>query len=350
MKSDNLKKLFIEYCKKNKFEKNKHQIKIIENLDKFYNPKKSIIEYLFNSNQKFGFYLQGGVGVGKTMLLNFYYNSLKTKKQRYHFNEFMINFHEYRFKYKNQKDTVIKFVKNLKKRCNVLYLDEFQVTNIVDAMILGRLFDLIFEEKIKVIITSNVKIGDLYKDGLQREQFIPFIKTIKNHSYQEFLQIDEDYRKQDLNNLERFFSLKKDDGYFKVNRIFHDLTKGIKKKIKKISIKGRVFQINEFYDGIAKFDFEELCGKNVGAEDYIKISECCSFILIENIPVFKNENLNKKQRFITLIDIFYEKRIPLMITSLTQLKNMNTNSKLHEPFKRTVSRIHELTSPKVSMN
>ena len=128
------------------------------------------------------------------------------------------------------------------------------------------------------------------------------------------------------------------------------MTKEKKSQIKKIKIKGREFKIKSYFEGIARFNFKELCNQNIGAEDYIKISECCSFVLIENIPVFKNENLNKKQRFITLIDIFYEKRIPLMITSLTQLKNMNTNSKLHEPFKRTVSRIHELTSPKVSMN
>ncbi|MFL2883136.1 MAG: cell division protein ZapE [Pelagibacteraceae bacterium] len=350
MKLNNLKQSFVNYCKKNNFEENKNQIRIIEKLIKFFNPKKSIIDYIINSDQKSGFYLYGDVGVGKTMILDFYYNNLTTLKQRFHFNEFMIKFHDFKFKNKNQKKIIEKFVKNLKKKCNLLYLDEFQVTNIVDAMILGKLFDIIFKEKIKVIVTSNIKIEDLYKDGLQRDQFKPFIKIIKKNSYEETLNIEEDYRKQDFNKLERFFSLKKKDNIFKANRIFHDLTKGIKKQIKKIKVKSRIFMIREYYKGIAKFDFEDLCGKNVGAEDYIKISECCTFVLIENMPIFRNEHLNKKQRFITLIDIFYEKKIPLMITAFENLQNINTSSKLNDTFKRTISRIHELTSPNLKIN
>jgi cell division protein ZapE len=341
---NSLKKTFIEYCDKKKFEKNEDQIKIIELLNKFYK-KKTLLNLFLKSDKKLGFYLHGGVGVGKTMILNFFFNYLKIKKKRSHFNEFMIDFHEFRHKNKDQSNIIEKFVKNLKIKCELLYFDEFQVTNIVDAMILGKLFEIIFKENIRVIITSNTKINDLYKEGLQREQFLPFIKVFRTYSIEKELKVNEDYRKSDPYKLERFFSLEKKDNFFKVNRIFHDLIKKKNKKIVEIQVKGRVFKIIEYYEGIAKFDFGDLCAKNIGAEDYIEIAKRCSFIFIENLPIFTNENLDQKQRFITLIDILYEKKISLMITSLKNLENISFSAQLADPFKRTISRLHELTSP-----
>jgi len=294
---NSLKKTFIEYCDKKKFEKNEDQIKIIELLNKFYK-KKTLLNLFLKSDKKLGFYLHGGVGVGKTMILNFFFNYLTIKKKRSHFNEFMIDFHEFRHKNKDQSNIIEKFVKNLKIKCELLYFDEFQVTNIVDAMILGKLFEIIFKENIRVIITSNTKINDLYKEGLQREQFLPFIKVFRTYSIEKELKVNEDYRKSDPYKLERFFSLEKKDNFFKVNRIFHDLIKKKNKKIVEVQVKGRVFKIIEYYEGIAKFDFGDLCAKNIGAEDYIEIAKRCSFIFIENLPIFTNENLDQKQRLL----------------------------------------------------
>ena len=344
-----LKKSFIEYCDKKKFEINKNQIKIIESLNEYYYESKTLFNFFFKPEKKLGFYLYGGVGVGKTMILNFFFNYLNVERKRSHFNEFMISFHEFRHKNRGQNDIIEKFVKILKKNCELLYFDEFQVTNIVDAMILGKLFQVIFKENIRVIVTSNIKINDLYKDGLQKEQFLPFIKIFKKFSIEKELIVDEDYRKSDLYKVERFFSLEKKDNFFKVNRKFHDLTKGVKKKSINLSIKGRTFKIIEYYDGIAKFDFEDLCGKSIGAEDYLEIAKKCFFIFIENLPAFTNENLNKKQRFITLIDILYEKKTSLMITSSNDLENISSATQLNESFKRTLSRLHELTSPKANI-
>ena len=112
-----------------------------------------------------------------------------------------------------------------------------------------------------------------------------------------------------------------------------------------MNIKGREFKILNYYDGIAKFDFKELCDANVGAEDYIKIAENCTFIVILNVPNFNNTNINQQQRFITLIDILYEKKIFLMITSMSDLQNFNSSKNLQQTFKRTLSRLFELTSP-----
>ena len=349
----NLNKLFLDYCKKNGFEINSNQAETVDELNKFYNLNftKSFIKKIFSkNNSKLGFYLQGDVGVGKTMILNFFYDNFNGSKQRLHFNEFMIGFHDFAFKNKeSKKENVIdKFVNKLKKKIELIYFDEFQVTNIVDAMILGNLFKKIFEENIKVLFSSNIKITELYKDGLQRDQFIPFIKIIKNKCYQHKLIIKEDYRMSSVNDIGRYYFPLNETTNFKVNKYFRQITKNKMRKEKILTIKGRKFNIKNYYEGISRFDFTDLCAKNIGAEDYIKIAEVCNFIVIENIPNFNNDNSNQQNRFITLIDILYEKYKPLLVTSKSELDLISSSKSLKDIFKRTISRISELTSIKYS--
>ena len=347
----NLNKLFLSYCKINNLEINPNQLDSIKELNLFYNQNfnKSLLKKIFTKqNYKTGFYLQGDVGVGKTMILNFFYNNFDKTKQRFHFNEFMISFHDFVFKNKEntQENIIDKFVKKLKGKSKLIYFDEFQVTNIVDAMILGSLFKKIFNENIKVLFSSNTKINDLYKDGLQRDQFLPFIKIMKERSNQSKLIIQDDYRKSVKNRNERYFYPLNESTNFKLNKFFRKITKNLTNKEMILSIKGRKLTIKNYFDGIARFDFKELCSKNIGAEDYIKIAKVCNFIVIENIPIFKSDNSNQQQRFITLIDILYEKNIPLMITSQLQLDLLSSSEDLKKIFKRTISRLYELTSIK----
>jgi len=349
----NLNKLFLNHCKKNNLEINYNQLELIDELNYFYNLNfnKSFLKKIFSKkNSKPGFYLQGDVGVGKTMILNFFYESLKAKKKRLHFNEFMISFHDFVFQNKkDKKENVIdKFVSKIKKKYELIYLDEFQVTNIVDAMILGNLFKKIFDKNIKVLFSSNVKINNLYKDGLQRDQFLPFIKILKDKCYQENLSIEEDYRKSKSNKNKRLFYPLDETTNFKVNKFYRQKTKDIKNKEKILSIKGRKFIIENYFSGMSRFDFKDLCAKNIGAEDYIKIAETCNFIIIENIPDFNNANSNQQQRFITLIDILYEKNIPLLISTKSKLNSISTSISLRDVFKRTISRLHELTSVRLN--
>ena len=348
----NFNKLFLNHCKKNNLEENPNQIDLIRELNQFYdlNFNKSFLKKIFlKKNIKSSFYLQGDVGVGKTMILNFFYENLKFTKQRLHFNEFMVSFHDFVFQNKkDKKENIIdKFVNKIKKKYELIYLDEFQVTNIVDAMILGNLFKSMFDENIKVLFSSNIKINDLYKDGLQRDQFLPFIKVMKNKCYQQKLSIEEDYRKLLKNKNERFLYPLNETTNFKVNKYFRQITKNITIKEKILTIKGRKFIIKKYYEGISRFNFKDLCAKNIGAEDYIKIADTCSFIVIENIPNFNNDNSNQQQRFVTLIDILYEKNMPLMITSKSQLNSISSSKSLKNVFKRTISRLHELTSVKI---
>ena len=350
-----LKSAFKKNCLEKKLQLNKNQIYTIDLLSKFNIRDETnffnFLKIFRNIPKKKAFYLRGDVGVGKTMILDFFYNYINIPKLRFHFNEFMINFHDFRHEYekKNKNNSIEIFVKELKKKSNLVYLDEFQITNIVDAMILGKLFEVIFEKNINIIVSSNTRIEDLYKEGLQREQFLPFISLIRKFSIEQTLVIDEDYRKIGVRKLERFFFPLNEKTTFKINQIFRELTKNKKSSIKKILIKSREFKIQNYYEGIAKFNFDELCNKNVGSEDYIKIAESCDFVVIENIPNFSDDNANRQQRFITLIDIFYEKKIPLLISSNYKLDDLGSSKSLTKSFKRTLSRIYELTSPNINI-
>ena len=344
-----LDKKFIEFCSNKKLEINPNQIEIINTLKNFQNINfdRSFLNSFFKKSSKLGFYLHGDVGVGKTMILDFFFKQLEIKKIKVHFNEFMISFHDFMFENDKKDKAIDIFVKDLKDKAKILFFDEFQVTNIVDAMILGRLFEKIFEKKICVLFSSNIKINDLYKDGLQRDQFLPFLKILKENSIEKELSINEDYRINKKDILNRFLSPINETTNFKLNKFFRELTKNKKNNPKNLNIKGRELLIENFYEGIAKFRFNELCDRNLGAEDYLQISNCCNFILIEGLPDFNEDNSNQQQRFITLIDIIYEKKIPILISSANSLNDLNSSGSLAKIFKRTISRLHELTSIKI---
>ncbi len=286
---------------------------------------KSFFSKLFSKqNFKKGFYLFGGVGVGKTMILNFFFDQIDQKKLRQHFNEFMLSFHDFAHerKGKNEENVINQFVKNLKLKASLIYFDEFQVTNIVDAMILGKLFDQIFKEDIKIIVTSNTKISELYKDGLQRDQFKPFIKIMEDQSIEHELKIEDDYRKSNDNQKQRYFYPLNQETNFKINKFFRTITKDKNQSKITVNVKGRDFKIENFYEGIARFNFN----------------------VIDQIPQFNDTNSNQQQRFVTLLDVIYDKNISIAVTSNQSLDEFTSSRLLEKPFKRTISRLYELTS------
>ncbi len=349
----NLENLFIKFCKKNNLEINVYQLTIIDQLKSFYklNFNQSIFNKLFSKiDLKPAFYLYGGVGVGKTMILNFFFDLVEDKKLRQHFNEFMLSFHDFAHerKEKNEENVINQFVKDLKSKTKLIYFDEFQVTNIVDAMILGKLFEEIFKENIKIILTSNTKISELYKDGLQRDQFKPFIKIMEEQCTELELKIEDDYRKSNENQKQRYFYPLNQETNFKINKFFRTITKDKNHLSKIINVKGREFKIENFYEGVARFDFEDLCNQNLGAEDYLEIIKNCKFITLDNVPQFNDVNSNQQQRFIILIDVLYDKDIPLAVTAEKSIDQFTSSRLLENPFKRTVSRLYELTSMKMN--
>ena len=346
--SKNLEDKFNLYCSSKNFEINQNQILVIKKLQEYYkeNFKSFISKFFSKEYSKKGFYLYGDVGVGKTMILNFFFNHINEKKKRLHFNEFMLNFHDFVHEQKEKKEEnfINLFVKNLKSQASLIYFDEFQVTNIVDAMILGKLFDELFKENIKIILTSNIKISDLYKDGLQRDQFKPFIKIMEERSVEHELKIEDDYRKSQENQKQRYFFPLNQETNFKINKFFRVIARDKKKIDKILNIKGRVFEIKNYYNGISRFDFKELCDQNLGAEDYLEITKVSKFIVIENIPDFNDVNSNQQLRFITLVDVIYDRNIPIAVTANQSLEKFTSSKSLEKQFQRTISRLYELTS------
>ena len=345
----NLNIFFQSFCKKNNLEINSDQLKIIDELKSYYNSnfKKSILsKFLSKNSLKPAFYLFGDVGVGKTMILNFFFDQIKEKKLRQHFNEFMLSFHDFAHerKKKNEGNIINKFVKDLKSQTKLIFFDEFQVTNIVDAMILGKLFEEIFKEDIKIILTSNTKISELYENGLQRDQFKPFIKIMEERSIECELKIKDDYRKSNDNLIQRYFFPLNQKTNFKINKFIRTITKNKNYSSKIVKVKGRDFKIVNFYEGVARFNFDELCNQNLGAEDYLEIIKNCKFIVLENIPQFNDFNSNQQQRFITLIDVLYDKKIPIAVSAEQNLDQFTSSRLLEKSFKRTISRLYELTS------
>ena len=175
-------------------------------------------------------------------------------------------------------------------------------------MILGKLFEVIFKEKMIIIVSSNIKIDDLYKDGLQRSQFMSFIKLIKEFTIEKKLMINDDYRKSKSKKDKRFFYPINEKSNFKINQLFRKITKDKKCEQKIIFVKGRKFIIKNLFEAVARFDFKDLCEVNIGSEEYIGLSKICNHVVIDNVPKFDNYNANAQQRFIILIDILYEKK------------------------------------------
>ena len=158
-------------------------------------------------------------------------------------------------------------------------------------------------------------ISELYKDGLQRDQFKPFIEIMKKRTTEHELIIEDDYRKSKDNRSDRYFFPLNQETNFKMNKFFRIISKDKKKTDMVLNIKGRNFHINEYYQGVVRFNFNELCNKNLGAEDYLEIIKVSKFIVIDQIPQFNEINSNQQHRFITLIDIVYDKKIPIALTS-----------------------------------
>ena len=343
-------KEFIDYCNKYDLEINQNQIEVIKNLEKFYKKNsKSFFSKIFSKDlAKKSFYLFGDVGVGKTMILNFFFERIEEKKLRQHFNEFMLDFHEFvhKKKEKNEENVINQFVKNLKSKASLIYFDEFQVTNIVDAMILGKLFEIIFAENLKIIISTNTRLKELYKDGLQRDQFLPFIDLINERSIQKELVIENDYRKKGEDKLQRAYFPITEINTFKINKLFREITREKNNTKLTVITKGRKFEILNHYEGVIRLNFNELCDVNFGSEEYLNIALKCKILFLENIPNFSDENADLQQRFITLIDIFYDKKVPLIISLVSSLENLKSSIRLKKNFERTLSRLYELTSPK----
>ncbi len=256
----------------------------------------------------------------------------------------MVDVHNRLHKKKNESSVIPNIVKNLKAEYDIIFLDEFQVTNIADAMILGKLLEQFYSKNIFIITTSNVRPDNLYLGGLQRGQFLPYIEMIKQNSVIYSLDTGADYRQLFLNKKNKFFPLTNPQAKKMFNDVLLGTLNGKKFSTATLTVKGRKVVIKNIVSNIAKFDFKDLFFENYSAEDYIEMSKIIKIFFIENIPNFTEDLINEQYRFVNFIDVIYDNKLKLVATAATEINNLTSSSKVQKVFSRTLSRLKELTA------
>ncbi|PPR12320.1 MAG: Cell division protein ZapE [Alphaproteobacteria bacterium MarineAlpha11_Bin1] len=296
-----------------------------------------------------GLYLYGPVGRGKSMLMDMLYDSVPSnRKRRVHFHEFMLEvhktMHERRKKDGKIQDPLPKIAKVIAKETWFVCFDEFQVDNIADAMILGRLFETLFEEGVVFVATSNTHPDNLYKGGLQRDRFLPFIDVLKRKIDIVSLDAERDYRRDRLVDMGVYFSPLGPDTDAAVDLAFAALTDNSVGSAEEISVMGRIIQVSQAAKGVGRFQFSDLCGKPLGAPDYLAIANTYHTVILENIPTLPPAKRNEAKRMVTLIDALYEARVNMVVSAAVEPDELCTEGDTAVAFERTASRLIEMQS------
>ncbi|WP_274423446.1 cell division protein ZapE [Chelativorans sp. YIM 93263] len=301
-----------------------------------------------------GLYIHGGVGRGKTMLMDFFFELVQVRrKRRTHFNDFMADVHDrvtrHREALKNGEargtDPIPPVAAELAREAWVLCFDEFSVTDIADAMVLSRLFSALFAEGVVLVATSNVAPDDLYKDGLNRGLFEPFIGILKAHADILHLGAETDYRLEKLDRLPVYMTPPGRETDRRMDEAWRTVTAGRDAEETMLKVKGRKVTVPNAVDRAARFTFDDLCRKPLGARDFLAIADCFDTIFIDHVPVMTRDQRNEAKRFILLIDTLYDHRIRLFLSAEAGPDGLynGTGTEAFE-FDRTASRLIEMQS------
>lgn len=306
-----------------------------------------------------GLYLHGGVGRGKSMLMDMFFSAAPVRgrhKRRVHFHEFMIEVHERlhvwrrRTRDNKEQDPLPKIAAEVARDTRLLCFDEFQVTNVADAMILGRLFESLFDKGVVVVATSNRAPDDLYRNGLQRQRFVPFIELLKERLDVMHLDGEIDYRLARLRDMDVYFTPLGAESEAELDRAFQRLVTdadGIEVTPEPVTLtaQGRDVEVPLAARGAARFTFTELCGKPLGAADYIAIAREFHTVILSGIPEMGPANRDKAARFVTLVDALYEHRVKLICTAAADPQELYDEGDGSFEFQRTASRLMEMQTP-----
>ncbi|MDE2579064.1 MAG: AFG1 family ATPase [Hyphomicrobiales bacterium] len=286
--------------------------------------KTSALGWMFGA-RKFepvrGLYIWGGVGRGKTMLMDLFFDSLDVqRKRRAHFHAFMADVHARIYDWRQKKkanavkgdDPIAPVAQALAEEAWLLCFDEFAVTDIADAMILGRLFQALFAAGVVVVATSNVAPENLYRDGLNRALFLPFIGMIEQRMDVVNLESQTDFRLHKLSSAQTWFSPLGPESTASLRAIFRDLTGRERGAPTSVSVFGRQVAIPEAAANVAFFQFADLCEKPLGASDFVAIARDYETVLLDGVPKLNPEKRNDIKRFIVLIDALYDYRVKLI--------------------------------------
>jgi cell division protein ZapE len=302
-----------------------------------------------------GVYLYGSVGRGKTMLMDLFFAAAPAeRKRRAHFHEFMLDVHErvhaYRQKQKRgeigEGDPISMVASDVSEECTLLCFDEFHVTDIADAMILGRLFTQLFEAGLVVVATSNVAPDDLYAEGLNRALFLPFIELLKSRVDVMRLDSRTDFRLEKLAGAPVWYVPADASADAAMDQTWRRLTTGENGGALDLPIKGRVIHVPHAAMGAARFAFHDICGIPLAAADYLKIAHEFHTLLIDHIPVMDYARRNEAKRFIILIDTLYDYGVKLVASAAAEPTDLYTGENGYEvlEFSRTASRLIEMRS------
>lgn len=297
-----------------------------------------------------GLYLWGGVGRGKTWLMNLFYEQLELKqKKRIHFHHFMLDIHSQlacfnQQKNKKQKNPLHKIAQQLAEKYKVLCIDEFIVTNITDAMILSELLHALFSHRICLVVTSNRVPDDLYLNGLQRERFLPAIALIKQHNEVFHLDNGVDHRASLLEKNDIYYSPATDEKHQKIILQIQELAISPLIENKVITIQDREIQTLSASDEVVWFDFEIICTTPRAAQDYIELAQIFNTVIVTNIPIMDEYSDDKVRRFIYLIDALYDRKVKLIASAESEPEHLYTGNMLEFAFNRTSSRLVEMRS------
>lgn len=302
-----------------------------------------------------GLYVWGGVGRGKSMLMDMFFEHLPhARKKRVHFNDFMqdaqerIHAHRQAFGRgeTRDEDPIPGIAREIAASAAVLCFDEFTVTDIADAMILGRLFEGLFHEGVVVVATSNVAPVNLYPNGLNRKIFLPFIDVLLAHVDVVELSARTDFRLEKLNRAEVYLHPRTNANAALLETIWIDVTGGVAPRAETIPLKGRVLEVPKAASGAAWFRFKTLCEEPRSAEDFLAIARRFHTVFIEGIPVMEREQQNAAKRFILLIDTLYDNHVRVVVLAEAEPSGLYTATSGTEAFEfaRTASRLNEMQS------
>ena len=299
-----------------------------------------------SKKQVMGLYLWGDVGRGKTMLMDAFCEELPNSiVSRFHFYRFMQKVHASLDQYSGQTNPLEKVAGDFASEVKVLCFDEFFVSDIGDAMILGELFKELFKKGVVLVATSNVEPANLYKNGLQRARFLPAIRLLVEHCEVARIGKGADYRLTKLTNKARYLYPENLANQNTMREMFNILSQGAYQDSVSIEILGRAIQTRLLADEVVWFAFRELCDGPRSQNDYIEIANRYKTVFLDGLPVLSSEKENQARRFVSLVDELYDRRINLVVLAQSSIDRLYEGVGLKFEFERTMSRLIEMQSP-----
>jgi cell division protein ZapE len=292
-----------------------------------------------------GLYFWGGVGRGKTYIVDVFFECLPFKrKRRMHFHLFMQRIHAELKGTRDMPNPLGIIARKLATEFRVLCFDEFVVNDVADAVILGRLLEELFRQGVTLVATSNIEPDELYRGGLQRDLFLPAIALIKVHTEVFHLDGGKDYRLQFLDSAETYFTPPSDAAMKELRHNFDNIAPEAGTVGAEIEINGRRIPAELHADGVAWFDFAVLCGGPRSQEDYIELARCFHTIILSDVPVLDGARDDAARRLINLIDVMYDHNVNILVSAKDVPEGLYRGSRLSAEFRRTVSRLTEMRS------